>query len=88
MCGPPTTKGTAVTATAVAPSVTPATDAVPRSWAHGARVVLAAVAIVVLLAVAFVLGRTTATSAHTVTRVVHTPVVTPTTSFCRLGRPC
>ena len=45
-------------------------------------------AVVVLLAVAFVLGRTTATSAHAVTRVIHTPIVTPTTSFCRMGRPC
>ena len=77
-----------MTATAVAPSVPPVADAAPSSWAHGARIVLAAVAIVVLLAVAFVLGRTTATSAHTVTRVVHTPIVTPTTSFCRMGRPC
>ncbi len=77
-----------MTATAVAPSVSSAADPASTSWGHIVRVVLVTVAIVVLLAGAFVLGRATGTSAHAVTTVIHTPAVTPTTTFCRLGRPC
>jgi hypothetical protein len=74
-----------VTATAIAPSVTSADSS---SWGRIARVALVTLAVIVLLAVAFVLGRATGTSAHAVTTVIHTPAVTPTTTFCRLGRPC
>ena len=76
-----------MTATAVAP---PAASIAPSSssWARVGRIALVTLVIVVLLVGAFVIGRATATSAHAVTAVVRTPRVTPTTTFCRLGRPC
>ncbi len=76
-----------MTATAVAPPV--ASIAPPSSsWSRAGRVVLVALVIVVMLVGAFVIGRATATSAHAIPAVVRTPRVTPTTTFCRLGRPC
>jgi hypothetical protein len=59
-----------------------------QSLTHAARVAFVALAIVALLAVSFLLGRTTVSSAQ------HLPSIAPTTGVstildaCRFGRPC
>jgi HAMP domain-containing protein len=68
-----------------------ATVSVPTrsvTWTQTLRVVIAAVAVVALLAIAFVLGRATSPSAHAATTVAKTAPVTVTTTGCRMGRPC
>jgi hypothetical protein len=42
----------------------PASATADRSWAHAPRVALIALAIIILLAVSFVVGRATATTTH------------------------
>ena len=59
-----------------------------QAGSHAARLALLALAIVVLLAVSFVFGRST------VSTVRHAPAIAPTASAhtsidaCRVGRPC
>jgi len=66
-----------------------------QSSINGLRLVLVTLAIVVLFAASFVIGRVTAsTTSHTAP--ASTPVApaapasgaTPTTTACRMGRPC
>jgi hypothetical protein len=57
------------------------------SWSHVLRIALVTVAVALLLAGAFVLGRLTVHSAHAAPAVTPAPVVT-TTLGCRMGRPC
>jgi hypothetical protein len=70
----------------------PAPTHTQLSRAQILRIALVAVAVVVLLGAAFVLGRVTN---HTASPAAHaTPIATPivaapvTTTGCRLGRPC
>jgi len=71
-----------MTATAVA-----APTPTELSWSHILRIALVTVAVALLLAAAFVLGRATVHSAHAAPVPAHAPVVT-TTLGCRMGRPC
>ena len=65
-----------------------------RSWTHGVRVVLSALAIVVLLAVSFVLGRASVSNAQP-KPAAPVPVATappshghPVEPPCPIGQPC
>jgi hypothetical protein len=63
-----------------------------NSRIHGLRLALIALAVVVLLAGAFVIGRITVSSAQrppaVATSGFSTPAAPPTTSFCQMGRAC
>jgi hypothetical protein len=57
-----------------------------RPWAHAIRIALVCLAVVVLVALSFVLGRTTVTSTrHTLAPV---PVGQGSTDLCRIGHAC
>ena len=70
--------------------MTAATMPVTRTpaWTQVLRIAIATVAIVALLAIAFVVGRATSPSAHAATTVAPPAHVTTTTTGCRMGRPC
>jgi hypothetical protein len=57
-----------------------------RPWSHAIRVVVLCLAVVAIVALSFVLGRTTVSSTH------HTVVPVSTgqasTDLCRIGQPC
>jgi hypothetical protein len=70
-----------VAATAVATSVRTA-----KSWATAMRVVLAAMGVIVLVTVSFLVGRGTAgTSGSAVASLIASQ---PSTATCSVGRPC
>jgi hypothetical protein len=61
------------------------------SSVHAVRIALVTLAIVALLAVAFVVGRVTTSSAHSspaIAPAVPTAGIHTTPSTCRMGRPC
>jgi hypothetical protein len=58
-----------------------------RSWTFSTRVALAAVAVIILLAAAFVIGRTTVGSQH-VAAVPASTAAQTSAALCRFGRPC
>ena len=75
----------------------PAVSRTEPSWSHVLRVGLVTVALVVLLAGAFVLGRATADTSHAAPVAHAAPAATAapaasavptTTTGCRRGRPC
>ncbi len=63
-----------------------------QSRIHGLRLALLALAVVILLAGAFVIGRLTVgstTHAPAVTTTgISTPAAPPSTTFCQMGRAC
>jgi hypothetical protein len=59
-----------------------------QSWSHAARLVLITLAIVVLLAVSFVLGRATGSTAQHVPAIAPTVGVHTSIDDCRVGRAC
>jgi hypothetical protein len=58
-----------------------------QSWTNATRMVLAAVAIVILLAGSFVLGRVTVGTRHGAANPTNTATQTSTGS-CHVARPC
>jgi hypothetical protein len=52
------------------------------------RVALVTLAVVALLALAFVVGRVTNSSAHSSPAIAPTTGVHPTATICHMGRPC
>jgi predicted anti-sigma-YlaC factor YlaD len=67
--------------------------AAERSWLYAIRMALIGLGIVVMIAVAFALGRVTVGTTHTHPAIAPAPLAVPTAGFtpegrCRIAGPC
>jgi hypothetical protein len=66
----------------------PVSVSIGQSLAHGVRLALLALAVVVLLAVSFAIGRATVSTSQKSTTIAPAAATHDTVPSCRIGRAC